>query len=145
MTGPVAASAADLRGPVERFWAAQASGDRDAAAAQLAPELEWVVVGRGHPLARTFRGREAFFGELIAALGRGFRPGSVRLEVLEVLADTERGRVVSRIAETATGTGGEPFEVELITVMSVSDGLIHSCREVMDLGEVARALPISAR
>lgn len=137
-------SAAELRRVVETFWAAQSRGDRAAAEAVLHPDLRWIVSGTGHPLAREFRGREAFFAELIGALRLGFEPGSQQLTLVETVADVERARVVSVVHQTARGRGGEPFEVDMITVMTVRDGRIVDCLEVMDLAAVARALPADA-
>lgn len=124
---------------VAAFWAAQARGDAATAREQLAPDLEWVVVGRTHPVARTYHGPDGFFGELIAELGRAFEPGSVSLRVT---AQVEAGpTVVTEVHETARARNGEEFVIDLLTVMEVVDGRIRTCREYMDLLEVSRSFP----
>lgn len=124
---------------VRRFWTAQQAGDAATARATLADDLTWQVVGRTHHCARVYHGPDGFFGELIALLGRSFVPGSVTLELTHVTACGTT--VVSEVHETAQGRNGHAFEVDLITVMEVEDGRITTCREYMDLAEVARAMP----
>ncbi|WP_432559044.1 nuclear transport factor 2 family protein [Granulicoccus sp. GXG6511] len=130
---------ADPAEVVRDFWAAQIVGDRPAAEALLAPDLDWRVMGRTHSCARTFRGPDGFFGELIAMLGAAFVPGTRTMEVTNVFADGDQ--VLSEFSQSATSVTGHEFALDIACIMRVEDGLITTCREYMDLAEVTAAIP----
>ncbi|MCG2624807.1 nuclear transport factor 2 family protein [Arthrobacter sp. I2-34] len=132
------AAAGAQSGTVRAFWDAQAAGDAAAARAVLAEDLEWTVAGRHSGLARTYRGREAFFGELIATLSATFEPGSAVMDIRGIYEDTARSTVVTHLRETARTRTGLEFDNEIVTIMTVEDGRITACREFMDLHEVRR-------
>lgn len=140
MLAPAASTTAGgLAVVVRAFWQAQADGDRRAAEVLLAEDLVWTVEGRHSRVARTYRGRDAFFDELIAELGRTFEPGTVSLDLRGVYEDAAQQAVVTELLETARTREGLAFEVGIVTVMAIRDGRITACREYMDLHEVRLA------
>ena len=123
---------------VRAFWAAQAAGDAKAARALMADDVEWTVIGRHAAVARTYRGVDAFFGQLIATLGRTFEPGSAAMDIRGVYEDPAQSTVITELRETARTRTGLDFDNDIVTIMTVNDGRITSCREFMDLHEVRR-------
>lgn len=124
---------------VTQFWQAQAAGHREIARSLLAPDLDWQVMGRTHPVARTYHGPDGFFDGLIAQLGEAFEPGTLTLHLTH---QVESGNtVVTEVHETAKARNGQAFVIDLITIMTVEDGRIATCREYMDLLEVSRSFP----
>ncbi|MGM0931192.1 MAG: nuclear transport factor 2 family protein [Actinomycetota bacterium] len=134
----MATAITSLTETVRAFWAAQAVGDAETARMLMADDVEWTVVGRHAAVARTYRGVEAFFGELIAALGRTFEPGSAVMDIRGVYEDAAQSTVVTHLYETARTRTGLDFENDIVTIMTVEDGRITNCREFMDLHEVRR-------
>jgi ketosteroid isomerase-like protein len=126
---------------VERFWAANATGDVDTLKAVLAPDVEWTVVGRTVPIAKTYHGQDEFFGELIATLIASFTPGTVQMTVTGMFEDLERSTVVTQVHERAESVTGATFDNDIVTVMTIADGRIAAAAEYMDLLEVSRSIP----
>ncbi|MGJ3507708.1 nuclear transport factor 2 family protein [Enemella sp. A6] len=124
---------------VARFWDAQIAGDRDTARALVHPEMTWTVIGRTHPIARTFHGADGFFGELLGELGRNLDRPTIKIEVQHI--HDAGDVVVTEFHETATAKNGHEFVIDIICVMNLADGLITNCREYMDLAEVGAAFP----
>lgn len=123
---------------VRTFWEAQQNGDRQTASALLSESLIWRVAGNHSAVARTYHGREAFFRELIGTLGQTFVTGTVQLEIRGIYSDASQSMVTSHIHETAEAQNGLSFDIEIITLMKVVDGMITTCDEFMDLHEVRR-------
>ncbi|MGW6174124.1 nuclear transport factor 2 family protein [Arthrobacter sp. NPDC055138] len=123
---------------VRAFWTAQAAGDAEAARTLMADDVVWAVVGRHAAVARTYRGVEAFFGELITTLSRTFEPGSAVMDIRDMYEDAAQSTVVTHLYETARTRTGLNFENDIVTIMTVKDGRITHCREFMDLHEVRR-------
>jgi ketosteroid isomerase-like protein len=125
---------------VEQFWSANAAGDVDTLKAILASDVEWTVVGRTVPIAKTYHGQEEFFGELIATLIASFRPGTVQMAVTGMFEDLERSTVITQVREKAESVTGATFENDIITVMTIAGGRITAAAEYMDLLEVSRSI-----
>lgn len=125
---------------VRRFWAARLAADQETTRELLDPDLTWRVVGRGHPVARTFHGHDGFLVELGSLLGSAFVPGSRTLEITDLIASGEK--VVTELHETMAGRNGHDVVLDIVTVMRVVDGRITDCREYMDLAEVHAAFPV---
>lgn len=124
---------------VRRFWAARAEADAGTTRELLDPAVTWHVVGRGHPVARTFHGPDGFLGELGPMLGSAFVPGSRTLEITNLIAADDQ--VVTELHETMAGRNGHDVVLDIVTVMRVVNGRITECREYMDLAEVHAAYP----
>lgn len=129
---------ADLEKVVRTFWEAQEKGDRAAAREVLSEELVWRVAGDHAAVARTYIGVDSFFDDLIGTLGKTFVPGSVRMQLRALYTDEGKSTVISHVHETAQARNGKNFDVEIITLMRIEDGLISTCEEFMDLHEVLR-------
>lgn len=123
---------------VRRWWAARAAGDEPASRALLSVDLEWTVVGRHASVARTYRGPDAFFGELVAGNVEVFEPGSARTVIRGLYEDALQDTVVTHLHKTARTRNGLDFQNDIVTIMTVRGGLIGSCLEFMDLHEVRR-------
>ena len=123
---------------VRDFWEAQERGDRDAARAVLSESLVWRVAGEHAEVARTYIGADSFFDDLIGILGKTFVPGSVSLQLRALYTDEAQSTVISHVHETAQARNGKVFDIEIITIMRVEDGVITTCDEFMDLHEVLR-------
>lgn len=123
---------------VRKFWEAQAAGDKQSARTVLGADVEWTVAGRHSFLARTYRGADEFFDELIGTLAATFVPGSTVMDIRGMYLDTEQSVVVTHLHETARTHGGLLFENDIVTIMTVTDGRITRCQEFMDLHEVRR-------
>jgi ketosteroid isomerase-like protein len=124
---------------VRKFWEAQAAGDAQSARTVLAADIEWTVVGQHSFLARTYRGAQEFFDELIGTLAATFVPGSAVMEIHGMYLDAEQSVVVTHLRETARTRDGQFFDNGIVTIMTVADGRITRCQEFMDLHEVRRA------
>lgn len=123
---------------VRDFWEAQEKGDRAAARAVLSESLVWRVAGEHAAVARTYTGVDSFFEDLIGTLGKTFVPGSVSLQLRALYTDEAQSAVISHVYETAQARNGKDFDIEIITIMRVEDGMITTCDEFMDLHEVLR-------
>lgn len=123
---------------VRHFWEAQEKGDRAAARAVLSESLVWRVAGEHAAVARTYTGVDSFFEDLIGTLGKIFVPGTVSLQLRALYTDEVQSTVISHVHETAQARNGKEFDIEIITIMRVEDGMITTCDEFMDLHEVLR-------
>lgn len=122
-----------------RFWEARSVGDSHATREVLADDVSWRVMGRGHPVARTFHGPDGFLDELGPLLGSAFVPGTRTLEITNLIEDGDQ--VVTELHETIEAKNGHDLVVDIVTVMRIADGRIVTCREYMDLAEVHAAFP----
>ncbi|KAA0973175.1 hypothetical protein FQ154_19435 [Paeniglutamicibacter gangotriensis] len=127
------------RDVIEGFWAAHSTGERERLKTFISPDIEWTVVGRTVPLAKTYTGWQGFFDELLAALDASFKPGSVVMKRSASYVDEEAGVGVIELFESAVTNDGKKFENNIVDVLHVKNGLIVSAREYMDLAEVKDA------
>lgn len=132
-------TATTTRDVVEMFWTAHSTGDREQLKKIISPDIEWTVVGRTVPLAKTYVGWQGFFGELLAALDASFTPGSLSMKRQGTYVDENAGVGVVEIFESAVTTDGNAFENHIVDVLVVEDGRIVAAREYMDLAEVQDA------
>lgn len=121
------------------FWDAQRRGDPTAARALLATDVVWTVAGRGLDVAGTYTGADSFFEELLPTLGRAFEPGTFSCEVLDVFEDPSRDTAITVFRDTALARNGHAFDLVIVAVMAVENGLVTRVLEVTDLAECARA------
>ncbi|MCW4467217.1 hypothetical protein OK351_17185 [Glutamicibacter sp. MNS18] len=124
---------------IDRFWAAHSTGDRERLKAIISPDIQWTVVGRTVPLAKTYTGWQGFFDELLAALDASFQPGSLDMKRSGSYVDEKAGVGVIELFESAVTTDGKIFENHIVDVLQIKGGQIISGREYMDLAEVKEA------
>ncbi|MGV6875970.1 nuclear transport factor 2 family protein [Pseudochelatococcus sp. B33] len=128
-----------VRETVEDFWKGHSTDDRDALKQIVSKDLTWIVVGGTSPIAKTYRGWDGFFGELLDGLARAFEPGTLDMQLKGLYADEEKGVGVLHIEESATLRNGNTIAIEIVDVMTVRDGKVVEVREVMDLAAVNKA------
>jgi uncharacterized protein len=119
----------DSKAVVERYLAGAQSGDMEALRAIFAEDATWRLAG-DLPISGIWQGRDAILDDFLALALRYFEPGSVRLEVTNVLADGDQ--VVVEWTSRARNRAGEPYENFCIGVFIVRDGKIQAVREYMD-------------
>jgi ketosteroid isomerase-like protein len=136
-TSPASAS---LTPVAQKFFTAVSQGDIDGLRAAIAPEIEWTVVGHTVAIAKTYRGYDEMFGELLGALATLFVPGSVKIEIIAQYEDLAQSTVVTHFHETAQGqASGKTFNNQVVTIMTIADGKIVKGLEFMDLYEFKQA------
>lgn len=127
------------RDVIDSFWEAHSTGDRERLKTIISPDIEWTVVGRTVPLAKTYTGWQGFFDELLAALDASFKPGSLVMKRSGSYVDEEAGVGVIELFESAVTSDGKTFKNHIVDVLQVKNGQIVSTREYMDLAEVKDA------
>lgn len=132
-------TASTTRDVVESFWSAFSTGDTDRMKTVVSPGIEWTVVGRTVPIAKTYAGWAGFFDELLATLGASFVPGSLSMTRKGTYVDEAAGVAVIELFESATTVDGKEFVNNIVDVFHIRDGRITAVREYMDLAEVAEA------
>lgn len=137
-TAPAGATTT-TRDVIEGFWEAHSTGDRERLKTFISRDIEWTVVGRTVPLAKTYTGWHGFFDELLAALDASFKSGSLVMKRSDSYVDEEAGVGVIELFESAVTNEGKKFENHIVDVLQVKNGLIVSAREYMDLAEVKDA------
>jgi ketosteroid isomerase-like protein len=128
-----------VRETVEAFWKGHSAGDHDALKTIVSKDLTWTVVGDTCPIAKTYRGWEGFFGELLGGLLQAFRPGTFDMRLKGLYADEEKGVGILQLRESATLHNGNTVDLEIVDVITVREGKIVEVREVMDLAAVNKA------
>jgi ketosteroid isomerase-like protein len=103
---------------VRKGYAAFSTGDMEALAVLLAPDLVWHALGR-NPLSGDYRGVDqslGFLGRLVEMTG-----GTLRVEVHDVLANDQHGAALVRShAERA----GRTYDANEAHVFHIRDGLV---------------------
>lgn len=130
----------NTRNIIEAFWEAHLAGDHDALKQVISREIEWTVVGRSCPIAKTYHGWEGFMGELLGGLAQAFVPGTLNMKLLGLYVDEAQEVGILHLFETATAAPtGFVVESEIVDVITVKDGKIVAVREIMDLAEPIQA------
>jgi uncharacterized protein (TIGR02246 family) len=119
----------DSQTVVERYIDGAQSGDIDALRAIFAENASWRLAG-DLPISGTWQGRDAILDDFLALAMRYYQPGSVRLEVTNILVEGDQ--VVVEWTSRARNRAGEPYENFCIGVFIVRDGKIQAVREYMD-------------
>ena len=114
---------------VERYVAAVAAGDEQAISDSFTEDATWWLGGE-LPISGTWNGRDAILGDFLATAMAFYEPGSVSLDVTELLAEGDR--VTLEWTSRARTAAGEPYENFCIGVFTVRDGRIAAVREYMD-------------
>jgi uncharacterized protein (TIGR02246 family) len=120
----------DTKAVVERYVAAVQSGDESAIRELFAEDATWTLAAGDLPIAGVWRGREAILGEFLATAMTYYAPGSVHLEITNMIAEGDR--VVLQWTSRARTRDGRPYENGCIGVFTVRDGRIAAVREYMD-------------
>lgn len=128
-----------VRETVEAFWKGHSAGDHAALKTIVAQDLTWTVVGETSPIARTYRGWDGFFGELLGGLAQAFKPGTLDMRLKGLYADEEKGVGILQLQESATLHNGNTIDVEIVDLITVREGKIVEVREVLDLAAVNNA------
>lgn len=129
-----------VRTIIERFWQAHSRGEHEALKQVLAPDVTWTVVGRNCPIAKTYHGWDGFLGELLGSLATGFKPGTLKMELLGIYADEPQGTGVLHLLESAIAAPtGYEVQLEIADIIKIRDGKIVEVREILDLVEPMRA------
>ncbi|NIJ58907.1 ketosteroid isomerase-like protein [Pseudochelatococcus lubricantis] len=128
-----------VRETVEAFWKGHSAGDRAALKQIVSEDLIWTVVGGTSPIAKTYRGWDGFFGELLDGLAQAFWPGTLDMQLKGLYADEEKGVGILQLEESATLRNGNTVKLEIVDVMTVRGGKVVEVREVMDLAAVNKA------
>jgi uncharacterized protein len=115
---------------VQRYVAAVAAGDAQAARELFAPSAEWTLAAGDLPIAGTWEGRDAIIDEFLAIAQSYYAPGSINIEVTGIVA--EGPLVVMQWTSRARTRTGRPYENGCIGVFTVADGQIRHVREYMD-------------
>jgi ketosteroid isomerase-like protein len=121
--------AVDSRSVVERYVRAVEAGDERAIREIFAEDATWQLHGR-LPISGTWRGRGVIIDEFLATALGFYQPGSVSLEITNLLADADQ--VVLEWTSRARTRRGEPYENFCIGVFTVREGRIQAVREYMD-------------
>lgn len=129
-------TATTVRTVIEEFWQAHSTGDRETLKTLVSEDIEWTVVGKTVPIAKTYRGHAGLFDELLASLDASFVPGTVKMELKNLFVDETAQAGVIELYESATTQGGKEFTNNIINVLEVRDGKVAVVREYMDLAEV---------
>ena len=127
------------RSVVEAFWQGHSAGDHDALKRIVSSDIAWTVVGKTCPIAKTYRGWDGFFGELLGGLASAFKPGTLDMRLKGIHVDETTGTGILHLEETATLQNGNVIDVEIVDLITVRDGKIVDVREVMDLAAVNAA------
>jgi ketosteroid isomerase-like protein len=120
---------------VKDFFAAMGNGDQRGLPALSAEDIEWIIPGKGWPLAGTHRGHPGLLHLLQTA--------SAEMETsfpepLEFVAQGQRVLVIGSATGTVKATN-RTFEDAFVFAITLRDGKLTNIREYVDTQELARA------
>ncbi|HEX5191231.1 MAG TPA: nuclear transport factor 2 family protein [Solirubrobacteraceae bacterium] len=118
------------RSVVRRYVAAVQAGDERTIRELFAQDATWTLAAGELPIAGAWRGRDVILEEFLATALGHYQPGSIRLEVTDMIAENDR--VVLQWTSRARTRDGRPYENDCIGVFTIRDGQIRSVREYMD-------------
>jgi ketosteroid isomerase-like protein len=124
---------------VKDFFAAIGRGDRDALLALVAEDIEWIIPGKGWPLAGTYRGH----GGIADLLETASKSMETSTEPREFVAQGDRVMVIG-FAQGKVKATNKPFEDNWIFAITVQNGKLTSIREYVDTQALARASQMDA-
>jgi len=120
---------------VKDFFAAIGRGDKEGLVALVAEDIEWIIPGKGWPLAGTHRGH--------AGVVEAFQKASE--EVLlsypappDYVAQGDRVLVIG-FAKGKINATNKAFEDHFVFAMTVRDGKLTAIREYIDTQALAQA------
>src|ERR1700733_14954628 len=119
---------------VKDFFASMRSGDMQTLLALCAEDIEWIIPGKGWPLAGTYRGH-AGLADLLETASKSMETST---EQREFVAQGDRVLVVG-FAKGKVKATNKPFEDDWIFAITVRDGKLTSIREYVDTQALARA------
>src|ERR1700679_531805 len=125
---------------VKDFFATMRSGDMQAMLALSAEDIEWIIPGKGWPLAGTHRGH--------AGLTDLLQKASETLETsypkpFEFVAQGDRVLVIGVATGKITATN-KAFEDDWVFAITVQNGKLTNIREYIDTQALARASEMDA-
>jgi uncharacterized protein len=125
---------------VKDFFAAMGRGDKQGLLALSAEDIEWIVPGKGWPLAGTHRGHAG----LKAFLQKASETVETSTEPSEYVAQGNRVLVVA-VAEGKIKATNKTFDDDWVFAITVRDGKVANIREYIDTQALARASEVDAR
>ncbi|MEM7412818.1 MAG: nuclear transport factor 2 family protein [Myxococcota bacterium] len=115
---------------VHAFFAALGRGDRKALGELCTPDLAWVVPAGAALHAGTHRGAERVFDTMLSAVGNTFVPGSQRVSLGLLVAESNAVMAEARV--TAKGVDGRAYENVYVFVFEFEGEKIRELREHVD-------------
>jgi uncharacterized protein len=120
---------------VKDFFAAIGRGDKEGLLALVAEDIEWVIPGKGWPLAGTHRGR--------AGVAAAFQKAAKEVpfsypEPPEYIAQGDRVLTIGFAKGKITATN-RTFEDHFVFAITVRNGKLTHIREYIDTQALARA------
>jgi uncharacterized protein (TIGR02246 family) len=122
---------------IKRYVAAIVAGDEWTMRESFAVDATWVMEG-DLPISGTWHGRDAIMAGFLAQALRCYEPGSVSIEVSNMIAEGEQ--VAVEWTTSARSRSGKVYENHLIGVFRVRDGRIFHGREYLDTRYADRVL-----
>jgi ketosteroid isomerase-like protein len=123
---------------VKKFFAALRGGDTQGLLAVAAGDIEWIVPGKGWPLAGTYRGHAG-----LADLLQKSEKLETSTEPREFIAQDDRVLVVGFASGRIIATG-KTFEDDWVFAITVQNGQVKSIREYIDTQALAEASEMDA-
>jgi ketosteroid isomerase-like protein len=123
---------------VKKFFAALGSGDTQSMLAVAAEDIEWIVPGKGWPLAGTYRGHAG-----LADLLQKSEKLETSTEAREFIAQDDRVLVVGFAKGKILATD-KAFEDDWVFAITVRNGKLTNIREYIDTQALARASEMDA-
>lgn len=114
---------------VLRYLAASNAGDRTVVEELLSEDATFTLWGR-LPVSGTTIGKRAIIESMMPGARALFRPGTLQLQPVHVIADA--GHVVAEVHATGTSAAGLVYDTHYCMVFQVHAGQIHAIREYMD-------------
>jgi ketosteroid isomerase-like protein len=127
----------DPKTVVIRYIEAVIAGDLPAIRNSFAEGATWTYPG-DLPLSGTWKGRDAIVDDFLGSAGALFRPGTVVIELTQVVV--EGHRVVAEWTSDAIAANGAEYHNRCLGVFTVQNGRITSVREYADTRHTADAL-----
>jgi uncharacterized protein len=119
----------DSKAVVERYLAAAEAADEQTLRHVFAEDASWQLRG-DLPISGTWQGRQQIIDGFLATALAYYEPGSVTLEVTNMLADGDQ--VAIEWTSRARSLRGERYENHCIGVFTIRDRQIQAVREYMD-------------
>lgn len=119
------------------FVEAMQKGDADKLQALVHEDATWWIPGE-LPVSGTWKGHGEIFGKMLATAGEHMEPGSLTLEVTNVLVDGDT--VVVEWRAQARSDQGRPYDNRYSMIFETSAGQITAVREYVDTAAARKAL-----
>jgi ketosteroid isomerase-like protein len=102
----------------------------------LADDVTWQLMGYGLDYTRTYHGKAEVYGQYLGKLQARLDHARTKTSTVSVLADDQRGAVAVHNSDQLFLLDGTELVVDVVLLMTVSEGRVQSVREFMDLRPV---------